>query len=153
FLKKHSVQFNKPYSAVSQATMSLFMEYDWPGNVRELENLIKRTVVLGSEATSRKEISHAIAMAAHRSAIAVAPPPRPAAADRMPFTPIPPLDAMSLRPASPVAGVARAAVPATLAPPSAAPAPDPGSCSIKAIARSAARKAERELILKMLQQT
>ena len=44
------------------------MEHDWPGNVRELENLIKRAVVLGGEAAIRKEISHSIAMAAHRFA-------------------------------------------------------------------------------------
>ena len=34
----------------------LFMDYDWPGNVRELENLIKRMVVLGTEAPIRKEL-------------------------------------------------------------------------------------------------
>jgi two-component system response regulator AtoC len=26
------------------------MQYDWPGNVRELENIVKRIVILGSEA-------------------------------------------------------------------------------------------------------
>src|SRR5207248_1431902 len=66
FLKKYSVQYNKPYTALSQDTMRLFMEFDWPGNIRELENLIKRTVVLGTEAPIQKEISHGIAMAAHR---------------------------------------------------------------------------------------
>jgi transcriptional regulator with GAF, ATPase, and Fis domain len=66
FLKKYSVQYNKPYSELSQETMNLLMEYDWPGNIRELENLIKRTVVLGTEAPIQKEISHGIAMAAHR---------------------------------------------------------------------------------------
>src|SRR2546426_9801087 len=66
FLKKYSVQYNKPCSEISQDTMRLFMDYDWPGNVRELENLIKRAVVLCSEAPIRKEISHGIAMAAHR---------------------------------------------------------------------------------------
>src|SRR5438093_2538501 len=60
FLKKYSVQYNKPCSEISQETMRLFMDYDWPGNVRELENLIKRAVVLGSEAPIRKEISHSI---------------------------------------------------------------------------------------------
>src|SRR6184192_2991222 len=66
FLKKYSVQYNKPYPELSHDTMRLFMEYDWPGNIRELENLIKRTVVLGTESPIRKEISHGIAMAAHR---------------------------------------------------------------------------------------
>src|SRR5215467_8611999 len=40
FLKKYSVQYNKPYTELSTDTMALFMDYDWPGNVRELENLI-----------------------------------------------------------------------------------------------------------------
>src|ERR1051326_8134390 len=66
FLKKYSVQYNKPYSELSPETMQLFMEYDWPGNIRELENLIKRAVVLGSETMIRKEISHGLAIAAHR---------------------------------------------------------------------------------------
>src|ERR1043166_7997932 len=66
FLKKYSVQYNKPYSEISQDTMRLFMDYDWPGNIRELENLIKRAVVLGSETMIRKEISHGLAIAAHR---------------------------------------------------------------------------------------
>ena len=56
FLKKYSVQYNKPFTDVSADTMHLFMDYDWPGNVRELENLIKRTVVLGTEAPIRKEM-------------------------------------------------------------------------------------------------
>ena len=43
------------------------MEHDWPGNIRELENLIKRAVVLGTEAPIRKEITHCIAMAATNS--------------------------------------------------------------------------------------
>jgi two-component system response regulator AtoC len=56
FLKKYSVQYNKPFSAVSSETTQLFMDYDWPGNVRELENLIKRVVVLGTEGPIRKEM-------------------------------------------------------------------------------------------------
>ena len=56
FLKKYSVQYNKPLTVVSPETTQLFMDYDWPGNVRELENLIKRVVVLGTEAPIRKEM-------------------------------------------------------------------------------------------------
>jgi two-component system response regulator AtoC len=111
--------------------MRLFMDYDWPGNVRELENLIKRAVVLGSEAPIRKEISHGIAMAVHRVVAAAAPvrPPAPAAA-AAPHPPAPPTPAE----------IANAAA-------------DAGNYSLKDISREAARQAERELIFKMLQQT
>ncbi len=49
FLKKYNQKYNKNYRKISQSTMRRFMEYDWPGNVRELENMIKRVVVLESE--------------------------------------------------------------------------------------------------------
>jgi two-component system, NtrC family, response regulator AtoC len=130
FLKKYSVQYNKPYTDISAETMRLFMEHDWPGNIRELENLIKRAVVLGTEAPIRKELTHGIAMAARQSSLAAhavaatAPAPAPAA-PAVPQTP---------------AAIANAAA-------------DAGNYSLKDIARTAARQAERELILKMLQQT
>ena len=106
------------------------MDHDWPGNVRELENLIKRAVVLGSEAPIRKEISQGIAMAAHRIAVSVAAPARTA-------------------PAAPKPAPPPAPTPATIA----SAAADAGNYSLKDISRTAAREAERELILKMLQQT
>jgi two-component system, NtrC family, response regulator AtoC len=62
FLKKYSVQYNKPYAEMSPETMRLFMDCDWPGNVRELEELVKRAVALGTEAPIRKEIAKAIAL-------------------------------------------------------------------------------------------
>ncbi len=54
FLKKYAVQYNKPGVDVSPETMGLLADYDWPGNIRELENLIKRAVVLGTEAPLRQ---------------------------------------------------------------------------------------------------
>jgi two-component system response regulator AtoC len=157
FLKKYSVQYNKPYTEIGSETMSLFMEHDWPGNVRELENLIKRAVVLGGEAAIRKEIHHSIAMAAHR----IAPLSRPG--------PVHPPLYPRAHPQGPVANAAPAAPqpadagsnggaqqqpqpplsPAALA----AAAAEAGNYSLKDISREAARQAERELILKMLQQT
>jgi transcriptional regulator with PAS, ATPase and Fis domain len=56
FLKKYSVQYNKPMAAVSADLARQFMNYDWPGNIRQLENLIKRMVVLGSESAIIKEL-------------------------------------------------------------------------------------------------
>jgi two-component system response regulator AtoC len=129
FLKKYSVQYNKPYSTISSDTMDLFMEHDWAGNVRELENLIKRAVVLGTEAPIRKELSQGIAMAAHR--LALLKPARPVA--------VPAVPAEAPAPPTPSAIAAAAA--------------DAGNYSLKDISRTAAREAERELIQKMLQQT
>jgi two-component system response regulator AtoC len=57
FLKKYSAHYNKPLVELSPDTMRLFMEHDWPGNIRELENLVMRTVVLGTEASIGKEMS------------------------------------------------------------------------------------------------
>jgi len=169
FLKKYSVQYNKPYSELSQETLSLLMDYDWPGNIRELENLIKRTVVLASEAPIRKEMTHGIAMAAHRTQAG-------AAAQRV---------SAPGRPLAAIAGAGNGngngnghghghgngssnglhAGPhngASSAPPHTGPltpteiacaAAEAGNYSLKDISRTAAREAERELIFKMLQQT
>jgi len=159
FLKKYSVQYNKPFQSVSDETMRQFMDYDWPGNVRELENLIKRTVVLGSESTIRKEIQHGIALAAHRISLSQQPQahsvgiyngganghhgynghasaPQPAGRSNGSHLPdaVPP---------------AAHATPASIA----AAAAEAGNYSLKDISRTAAREAERELILRMLQQT
>jgi two-component system response regulator AtoC len=138
FLKKYSVHYNTPYPGLSPDTMRLLMDYDWPGNVRELENLIKRTVMLGTEAGIKKNIAHGIERAALRlewpvdlrqpsvsragSTLSSAPPAPPA-------PPIP----------TPPAGTAAEAA--------------AGNCSLKNVSRIAARGAERELIFKMLQHT
>jgi two-component system response regulator AtoC len=137
FLKKYSVQYHKPHLEVSPATMNLFMEYDWPGNIRELENLIKRAVVLGSEAPIRSEITQGMAQFAHRHSLrgpAATPANGTAVAARQPAAPAPPL-----APASPTAIAAAAA--------------ENGNYSLKDVSRTAAREAERALIFKMLNHT
>jgi two-component system response regulator AtoC len=131
FLKKYSVQYNKPYTDFSQETMRLLMDHDWPGNIRELENLVKRAVVLGGEAAIRKEITQAIAMASKRLAVAEPVAPRSNGSGAK-------ARAAQAR-VSPAAMVAAAC--------------EAGHYSLKDISRSAAREAERELILRMLQQT
>ena len=139
FLKKYSVQYNKPYAELSPDTMHLFMDYDWPGNIRELENLIKRAVVLGSEAPIRKDIDarhrHGRAPDAGGSRRSVAAASPPAAAPRR-----------RRGSSSPHRRRRDAGRPP-------APPPKPGNYSLKDISRTAAREAERELIFKMLQQT
>jgi transcriptional regulator with GAF, ATPase, and Fis domain len=125
FLKKYSAQYNKPQVVLSAEIMRLFMEHDWPGNVRELENLIKRAVVLGDENPIRRDLNHNLALAAQRLAA-------PAATS----TVAPPAAPAAAGPASITAAAAEA-----------------GHYSLKDISRTAAREAERELILKMLQHT
>ena len=129
FLKKYSVVYRKRCIELSPDVTQMLMEYDWPGNVRELENLIKRAVVLGSDAAIKKEITKArqSSAASRQSSVGSRQPP-----------------------------VATQPPPGDLHPPAAPPAagtPEPASYSLKDISRSAAREAERELILKMLQQT
>jgi two-component system response regulator AtoC len=133
FLKKYSVQYNKPCSGISATLHDLFGEYDWPGNVRQLENLIKRLVVLGTEAPIFKELQQPAAPIPFRI-------PSSAAAPR-PVTPPQPVVPPPAVAAEPVESTAPATAVAT------------SVTSLKDIARTAAREAERELILRMLTRT
>jgi DNA-binding NtrC family response regulator len=72
FAKRWAVQYNRRYAAVSSTMMDAFLGYSWPGNIRELENLIKRTVVFGSEALAQEALSASAARLATRSPVAVA---------------------------------------------------------------------------------
>ena len=160
FLKKYSVQYNKPFGAISPELTRLFMQFDWPGNVRQLENLIKRMVVLGTEAPILKELQQPPAPLPFRPLAAVSSAPRPIGVVPQP---VPPPPSVATAPAAPVApavpAVARAAgfaahEPVVAAVSSAATAAlASGNYSLKDIARTAAREAERELILRMLTRT
>jgi two-component system response regulator AtoC len=137
FLKKYSVQYNKPCAEISPETMDLFMEYDWPGNVRELENLIKRAVVLGNQADVRRDLVRSIASPPRHAGRLGRPqieagPRRPVDAPGTAPSP----DAPPMNPAALAAAAYRA-----------------GNYSLKEVARTAARQAERELISRMLQHT
>src|SRR5678815_1500590 len=127
FLKKYSVQYNKPMTLISPELSQQFLTYDWPGNVRQLENLIKRMVVLGTEAGIARELLQPVMSAPRPLAVpaprAVAPPP-------------PTVDVVDDE-AEPARAVPAGAT----------------SVSLKDIARTAAREAERELILRMLTRT
>jgi len=130
FLKKYSVQYNKACADVSATLHDLFGAYDWPGNVRQLENLIKRLVVLGTEEPIFKELQQPAAPIPFRnpsSAAALRPVPPP--------QPVVPPPAVAAEPPPPVAAAATSFT------------------SLKDIARTAAREAERELILRMLTRT
>ena len=155
FVKKYSVQYNKPFPGISAELSRMFMEYDWPGNVRQLENLIKRMVVLGSEAPIVQELRQP-ASALHQWPNTTSPSaPRPATPSPQPVMP-PPAAAPMVPPTAAVSapshvGIESVAVVAGSAATSAANGN--GHVSLKDIARSAAREAERELILRMLTKT
>jgi transcriptional regulator with GAF, ATPase, and Fis domain len=126
FLRQYAEHYNKPAITLASDTMRLFSEYDWPGNVRELENLLKRAVVLGSDESIRRELADAIAGRFHIHG------------------PIPALQSRAEAAAVPAPAVAA---------PEGLPLPLAPTGSLKDIARSAAREAERELIYRTLQQT
>jgi len=50
FLERYSQEHGSAPPRVSETTRTRLMQYGWPGNVRELENIMKRIVVLGTEA-------------------------------------------------------------------------------------------------------
>ena len=150
FLKKYSVQYNKPAFQISPELAAQFQSFDWPGNIRQLENLIKRMVILGSEAPIYKDLQQPAALLAFRpQRPSTAPvvsrpfalPSQPAAPPPPAVTAVPPFATTGLPIDDDVDGapVAASAV--------------AGAVSLKDIARSAAREAERELILRMLTRT
>jgi transcriptional regulator with PAS, ATPase and Fis domain len=152
FLKKYSVQYNKPFPAVTPDVARLFMEYEWPGNIRQLENMIKRMVVLGGEAAIVHELKQP-ASPAHEW-----PHPTSSLASRPAHPPLQPVVPPAAAAEAP-APVAVAAAPAGAGTGSIAPVGAPAGArattnvSLKDISRTAAREAERELILRMLTKT
>jgi two-component system response regulator AtoC len=135
FGKKYSVQYNKPRLEMSRDTMALCMEYDWPGNVRELENLIKRTVILGSEEPIRREMAQAIAR--RRPPVSLTPRMNGRTADGLDGDVMAPMAPAQAEPSDDASKLPE----------------DAGNYRLKDIARTAARRAEREVIEKMLQRT
>ncbi len=132
FLAYYAEHYNKPAIALAHDTLRLFAEYAWPGNVRELENVVKRTVILGSDDSIRRDLADAIAGRHH------------------PTGPIPALQSRAASPVSASRDVAAAPLLVSAVPP--VPVPLVAG-SLKDIARHAAREAERELIYRTLQQT
>ena len=163
FLKKYSVQYNKPMTGISAQLARLFMEYEWPGNVRQLENMIKRMVVLASEAPILSELQQPVALfplRAHSStssaARSTAPRSAPAPAEYPPayaYAGAAPAGAASGGPANTHAAAGPHAVPVGVAAGPPATPTAAGNVSLKDISRTAARGAERELILRMLTRT
>ena len=147
FIKKYSVQYNKPGIAVSADLSNQFLEYEWPGNIRQLENMIKRMVVLGGESAIVSELRQPAASYPARGSMGSprpgqrAPAPRPASVEPPP-APSPMFAAASAE-AVAVGAAAAVSMGSVMA----------GTISLKDISRAAARDAERELILRMLTRT
>jgi DNA-binding NtrC family response regulator len=140
FLKKYSTQYSKPMTGVSADVKQLFMEYDWPGNVRQLENMINRRVVLGSETSVLTELRQPASRLPHRAQVVTA---RTVPAPNEAPWPVPPSAVVQV-------GTERAP---TEMEGSTTTTTANGDVSLKAISRSAARAAERELILRILTRT
>jgi two-component system response regulator AtoC len=156
FLKKYAVQYNKPPVEISPELSRRFMEYNWPGNVRELENMIKRMVVLGSDTPILTELRQPVSAGAGRAAAAIGQPPLVSPVSASATYPASAVSASDL-PAAAVASVTPASSEGLM--PEATPCADAQtegaavSISLKDVARAAAREAERELILRMLNRT
>ena len=133
FLEQYAEHYNKPLLSLSAETRRLFTEYDWPGNVRELENLVKRMVILGTDAPVGAELAEAIA--GRKGAMGPIPvlEPRPAIPEARVPPPAAPEPAAAIEPSASVNGSVNG--------------------SLRDIARQAAREAEREIIIRTLQQT
>ena len=48
FIRKFQKDLGSPVESISEGAMERLLGYHWPGNVRELENVIERSMVLGS---------------------------------------------------------------------------------------------------------
>ena len=143
FIKKYPVQYNRPLIEITPPTLQALVNHDWPGNVRELENLAKRVVVLGSE------VDRAEGPAARRRSV----PARRPAQQRRRCTRWPSSGGYIGRRGGEQPAVAVAAAAGEMPVRCRSPPIEPGQYSLKDISRHAAREAERELILRMLQHT
>jgi transcriptional regulator with GAF, ATPase, and Fis domain len=69
FVNRYSEEHGCPLPKISESTLGRLMQYSWPGNVRELENVVKRILVLGTEAVvdELQQLDEALALAPHPS--------------------------------------------------------------------------------------
>lgn len=57
FRAHFNMVYNRKAPALSASLMRLLQAYHWPGNIRQLENLIKRYVILGTEACITNDLT------------------------------------------------------------------------------------------------
>ena len=60
FLERCNLQYRRQVALLPE-TVSLMLEYAWPGNVRELENFIRRLVVLGDVQRAQQDMTARLA--------------------------------------------------------------------------------------------
>jgi transcriptional regulator with GAF, ATPase, and Fis domain len=148
FLTKYSRHYRRPEAEIPQATLDAFMEHSWPGNVRELENVIQRMILLGPEFqwsptpvvrnTGERRFAAVERRQARRDSDALG---------RTAIPPVTPPQPVSVHPAPLMTAAA------TIPRAAAGPATANEQASLKLVGRNAARAAERELMLKMLNRT
>jgi DNA-binding NtrC family response regulator len=51
FVRRFAKKIGKTIHKIDEHTLELCQKYDWPGNIRELQNIIERSVILGSSDT------------------------------------------------------------------------------------------------------
>ena len=130
FFKRYEEMYNRNSVKISPRLMEMFIDYSWPGNVRELENNIKRLIILANEEQLISEF-----MRKRQEGSLAAVPPRE---ERVGFgTNSPP--------------VPMAQVPREENNGEELVLPDKGT--LKEVAKIAQRKAEKELIGRVLDQT
>ena len=124
FLERYNSQYAREVSLPPE-TVALMGTYPWPGNIRELENFIRRLVVLGDPQRAHRDLLDRLKTSGVSRA---APPPAP----------------------SPGIGVA-AAGSVSAASSSVSAGILTGTFDLKAIARRAARDAERQALMEVLE--
>lgn len=160
FLDRFNRQLNKKVK-LSNDTLELFMGYHWPGNVRELENALEGLVILGNEKEVVRELQDKIS----RKGFLPMAPVQGKAANAPSSTP--PLSSHDRRKSSQRRNIHDRRQ--QTAPPfddhrkserrgnhvfaSSTGVAGVNPISLKALSREAARKAEQELIRKVLDQT
>jgi DNA-binding NtrC family response regulator len=57
FLAEASVEFGRPCREISEAAAGCLLRYSWPGNVRELRNVVRRAILVASDAIEPEHLS------------------------------------------------------------------------------------------------
>src|SRR5439155_26487839 len=57
FLAEASIELGRPCREISEAAAQALLRYVWPGNVRELRNVIRRAILVASDAIEPQHLS------------------------------------------------------------------------------------------------